>query len=48
MSNCITELRNVTERGIEIFREKGIVEFSRKLLRYVKRKANFFALPMLY
>ncbi len=44
MNNPTTKPRNVTEKGIEILREKGIVEFSRKLLRYVKRKANFFAL----
>jgi len=45
MNNPTNEPKNVTEKGIEIFREKGIVEFSRKLFRYAKRKANFFALP---
>lgn len=44
MSNPTTKPRNVAEKGIDIFREKEIVEFSEKVLGYVKHQANIFVL----
>lgn len=51
MNNTTIKPRNVVKKGIETLREKGIVEFSRRLLGFIKQKpvvikykVNFFAL----
>ena len=45
MIKSTSKNRNITGKGIKILREKGIIEFSKEFLGYVKYKTNIFILP---